>query len=43
MMTHPEVVECVRAVQGDTLALRVQRGDHIVPSIRQGGGRRRRE
>jgi hypothetical protein len=35
MMTHPEVVQCIRAVQGESLGLRVQRGDHIVPSMEE--------
>jgi len=35
MMTHPEVVELIRGVRGLQLTVRVQRGDHIVPNLRE--------
>jgi len=33
MMTHTEVVSWIKAVLGDSLSLRIQRGDHIIPNI----------
>ena len=36
LMTHPEIVSLIRAGAGDTeLGLTVERGDHIVPNIRE--------
>merc|ERR1711936_623583 len=35
MMTHPEVVNLIRGVRGNTLRLKVERGDHVVPNIQE--------
>ena len=36
LMTHPEIVSLIRTGAGDTeLGLTVERGDHIVPNIRE--------
>merc|ERR1711962_131464 len=35
MMTHPQVVNLIRGVRGNTLRLKVERGDHVVPNIQE--------
>ena len=35
LMTHPEIVEIIRAVQEDSLTLTVERGDHVVPNLKE--------
>ena len=36
LMTHPEIVSFIRTGAGDTeLRITVERGDHIVPNIRE--------
>ena len=34
LMTHPQVVTLIKAVKGDSLEMRVERGDHVVPTCR---------
>ena len=35
LMTHPQVVSLIKAVKGDTLEMRVERGDHVVPNMQE--------
>ena len=35
LMTHPEIVEIIRAVREETISLAVERGDHIRPNIKE--------
>ena len=35
LMTHPEIVEMIRAVKEDTISLAVERGDHIRPNLKE--------
>ena len=35
LMTHPEIVEIIRAVREDTITLSVERGDHSRPNIKE--------
>ena len=35
LMTHPQVVTLIKAVKGDTLEMRVERGDHVVPNMQE--------
>ena len=35
LMTHPQVVSLIKGVKGDTLAMRVERGDLVVPNMQE--------
>eukprot|EP00092_Neocalanus_flemingeri_P020876 GFUD01022614.1.p1 GENE.GFUD01022614.1~~GFUD01022614.1.p1 ORF type:complete len:233 (-),score=56.25 GFUD01022614.1:66-764(-) len=35
LMTHPEVVSLIKGVEGHTLTMVVERGDHIIPSMKE--------
>ena len=35
LMTHPEIVEMIRGVRGDSITLSVERGDHIRPNLKE--------
>ena len=35
LMTHPEVVNLIKGVEGTTLSLTVERGDHIIPNMKE--------
>jgi len=35
LMTHPQVVNIIKGVAGDTLEMKVERGDHVVPNIQE--------
>ena len=35
LMPHPQVVTLIKAVMGDTLEMRVERGDHVVPNMQE--------
>jgi len=35
LMTHPEVVALIKGVEGHTLTMTIERGDHIIPSLKE--------
>ena len=35
LMTHPEVVALIKGVEGNKITMTIQRGDHIIPSIKE--------
>ena len=35
LMTHDEIVQLIRSVSGGSVTLQVQRGDHVVPNIKE--------
>jgi hypothetical protein len=35
MMTHPQVVSLIRGVSGNILEMTVERGDHVVPNMKE--------
>merc|ERR1719495_2808374 len=35
LMTHPEVVALIKGVEGNKINMTIQRGDHIIPSIKE--------
>ena len=35
MMTHPQVVSLIKGVRGNILEMTVERGDHVVPNMKE--------
>ena len=35
LMTHPEVVNLIKGIEGHSLTMTVERGDHIIPSMKE--------
>ena len=35
LMTHPEIVSLIKNMEAGVLRLGVERGDHVIPSIRE--------
>jgi len=35
LMTHPEVVTLIKGIEGHSLTMSVERGDHIIPSMKE--------
>ena len=35
LMTHPEIVSLIRKVESGVLRLGIERGDHVIPSIKE--------
>ena len=35
LMTHPEVVTLIKGIEGHSLTMTVERGDHIIPSMKE--------